>query len=291
MKPFRAALAALALCTALPAAAVPTTYGFGGSPASVTNPSAGSNATTAANGTTTFKNGNVSQYGNNGTNYGNTLTWNGSTSGSSVTVSAWSNTNNGKFEKAYVGNYGGDFGITSQTVAGNTELNGGNQPNTANHQHAIDNVGSYEALLFSFQSAVTLSNVSLGFPSASSGLDSDATILYWAGTGDPTPALSARTLADLTTNGWAVATNIGNMAVGGNATNLSSSIASKYWLVGAYANLGGPNQGGALSAGNDYIKVNGITTTPRVVPEPDTLALFGIAAVALLARRRRVRNA
>ena len=291
MMPIRSVLAVLAFCAALPAAAVPTTYGFGGSPASVFNPVAGNNATTAANGSTTFKTNSSAQYGDNGTNYGNRLTWNGSTAGSSVTVSAWSNTNAGSFEKAYIGNYGGDLGVTSQTVAGNAELNGNHAPDTGNNQHAIDNVGSYEALLFSFQSAVTLSNVSLGFPPASSGLDSDATILYWTGTTDPTPALSARTLTDLTTNGWAVATNIGNMAVGGNATNLSSSIASKYWLVGAYANLGGPNQGGALSAGNDYIKVNGITTTPRVVPEPDTLALFGLAAVALLARRRMVRNA
>ena len=286
MKPIRFALAALAFCAALPAAAVPTTYGFGGSPASVFNPAAGSNATTAADGTTTFKSSSSAQYGDNGSNYGNRITWNGSTAGSSVTVSAWSNTNGGKFEAAYIGNYGGDLGVTSQTVAGNAELNGNHAPNTSNNQHAIDNVGSYDALLFSFQSAVTLSNVSLGFPTASSGLDSDATILYWAGTGDPAATLTARTLTDLTTNGWAVATNIGNMAVGGNATNLSSSIASKYWLVGAYANIGGPNQGGSLSAGNDYIKVNGITTTPRVVPEPDTLALFGIAAMALLARRR-----
>lgn len=293
MKPFRFVLAAIALCAALPAAAtVSTSYNFASSAIGATNKSGGVNATTTTAGATIFKNANVGQYGDGGTNYGNTITWGGSTAGSNVTVSAWSTTGGGnKFETAFIGNYGGDLGVTGQPRTGlaNAELTSSNMPDTGNNQHAMDNVGAYDALLFSFQSAVSLADVSIGFPPASSGLDSDSTILYWNGTkaGSPSTNLAARTVADLTGNGWSIATNMGDMAVGNNATGLSPSISSQYWMVGAYMNLGGPSTGGKLSAGNDYIKVNGLTVTPRAVPEPGSLALFGIAAVAFFAGRRR----
>lgn len=301
MKPIRFALSALALCAAFPAFAVTTTtYNFSGAATTAFNTSGGANATTTSAGATTFRNASASQYGDGGTNYGNTITWGGSTPGSSVTVSAWSTTGTGdKFEKAYIGNYGGDLGVTGQPRTGlvNAELNGANQPNTGNNQHAIDNIGAYDALVFAFQSSVNLSNVSIGFPTVNSGLDSDATILYWAGTGDPTKTtgqaggLSARTLTDLTSNGWKIATNEQlNIGSGGNATGLSSSIASQYWMVGAYMNLGGPTQG-TLNAGNDTFKVNGLTVSPRAVPEPGSVALLGIAGIALFAaRRRKARN-
>ncbi len=297
MKAFRLALISTAL-VAMSAAGIaratttPTTYNFGSAPSSVSNTSTASgNVTTTTAGVTTFQNASSSQYGDGGTNYGNTLSWAGSTAGSSVTVSAWSTTGVGNtFEKAFIGNYSGDLGVTGQPRTGltNAELNASNQPNTSNNQHAIDNVGAYDALLFSFASAVTLADVSIGFPSASSGLDSDSTILYWKGTGTPTSTLNARTVSDLTSNGWAVATNIGDMAVGNNATGLSSSISSQYWMVGAYMNIGGPVASGSVSVGNDYFKVNGLTAIKTAaVPEPDTLALFGIAGAALFVRRRK----
>lgn len=292
MKPIRFALSALALCAAFPAFALTTTtYNFNGNATAVTN-TPGGTATTSSSGATTFQNALASQYGDGGTNYGNTITWGGTTAGSSVTVSAWSTTGvNDHFEKAYIGNYGGDLGVTSQPRAGltNAELNGNNQPNTSNNQHAIDNIGAYDALVFSFSSAVTLADVSIGFPNAGSGLDSDATILYYKGTGTPSSTMSARTVNDLVSSGqWGIATNIGNMAVGNNATGLSSSIASQYWMVGAYMGIAGPNaSGGALSVGNDYFKVNGLTVSPRAVPEPGSVALLGIAGIALFVSRRR----
>ena len=318
MKPIRLALSALAMCVAFPALAVTTTtYSFGASnAASATNTSvaAGTNGSTPYNnmtttqtGVTTFQNTLATQYGNSGTNYGNTITWNGSTAGSSVTVSAWSTTNVvtigtganattvNRFEAAYVGNYGGDLGVTSQPSSlSNVELNGSNAPNTSNNQHAVDNVGAYDALVFTFASAVTLADVSIGFPSAASGLDSDATVLYYKGTGTPSSTLSARTVNDLVSSGdWGIATNLGNMAVGNNATGLSTSISSRYWLVGAYMGIGGSTVGGAVNTGNDYFKVNGLTATitPRLVPEPSSIALLGIAGAALLVgRRRKVRK-
>ena len=297
-------LSALAVCTAFPAfAAVNTTYNFGSAGMSATNPSLNAaNATTATATTSTTKIGDTrfltgnGQYTDGGTNYGNTITWAGSTSGSSVTVSAWSTTNVvggvAKFESAYIGNYGGDLGVTGQP---NAALTGNGEIDPTTHQtsppeHAIDNIGAYDALLFSFASSVNLADVSIGYPTDSK-MDSDATILYWAGTGDPTKStstgggLSMRTIGDLTSNGWRVATNE-QLSLGNNATNISPSIASSYWLVGAYMPISGtvPTN---VNGGNDYFKVNGITTAPRLVPEPGTLALFGIAGIALFARRRR----
>ena len=298
MKPIRFALTVLAVCVALPASAgvTTTTYNFSGNATGASNTSTASgngynNTTTTSTGATTFQNNNVGQYGNGGTNYGNTITWGGA---SGVTVSAWSTTATGnKFETAFIGNYGGDLGVTSQPggFGTNTELNGTNQPNTSNNQHAVDNVGAYDALVFSFSSAVTLSDVSLGFPSASSGLDSDSTILYYKGTGTPSSTLSARTVADLVSSGdWGIATNIGNMAQGSNATGLSTSISSKYWLVGAYMGIGGNSIGGAVDTGNDFFKVNGLTVKASTVPEPSSIALLGLAGAGLLLSRRKVRK-
>ena len=297
-------LSALALCATFPAvSAVNTTYNFGGAGTSATNPSGvAANKTTATTNTSTTKIGDTNfltgngQYTDGGTNYGNTITWAGSTSGSSVTVSAWSTTNVvggvAKFEAAYIGNYGGDLGVTGQpsaAQAGNHELDPTTHQ-TSPPEHAIDNIGAYDALLFSFASSVNLADVSIGYPT-NSAMDSDATILYWAGSGDPTKStstgggLTARTITDLTSNGWKVATNE-QLMLGNNATNISPSIASSYWLVGAYMNIGGTVPT-TVNGGNDYFKVNGLTTAPRVVPEPGTLALFGIAGVALFAGRRR----
>ncbi len=291
MKPVRSVLAALALTATLPAAAtVTTTYNFGSAAMTATNPTVvASDKTTSATGVTTWRNSSAAQYGDGGSNYGNTIMWAGSTAGSSVTVSAWSTTAVGnKFESAYIGNYGGDLGVTGQPRAGllNAELNASNAPNTANSEHAIDNVGAYDALVFSFSSAVTLADVSIGFPSATSGLDSDSTILYYKGTGTPSTTLSARTVADLVSSGqWGIATNLGNMAVGNNATGLSTSISSQYWMVGAYMSIGGNAPAGGVDTKADYFKVNGLTAV-RAVPEPSSLALLGLAGLMLALRLR-----
>jgi hypothetical protein len=147
----------------------------------------------------------------------------------------------------------------------------------------MDNIGGYEALEFAFGSAVTLSNVSIGFPSGATP-DSDATVLVYTGTGTPTlggTGTSARTFADLLNNGWQIAGNLSDLGNGGSGA-LSSTVSSKYWMVGAYMAIGGNS---TASLGNDAIKLTSITV--KSVPEPGSLALVGIAGAALLARRRR----
>ncbi len=289
MKSLRLFAGALLSCAIAPAFAGPvtTTYNFKTMASSV-----GGTWSTSASG----------YNATNGTNYGNTATYD-AISGAidPVNVSAWGSTGgvggyNGTLQSAYLSHYTSGSGantkyelaITSRPDTGNAELNSSHRPNTSNNQHAIDNAGGYEALLYSFQSAVTLNTVSIGFPSGTSTLDSDATVLVYTGQGDPTAGLSTRTFADLVRagGGWVVAGNLMDMARTGGVGTLNTTQSSKYWMVGAYMGIGG-NSMTNVTGNNDYIKVSGLTVSALVVPEPDSLALAGIAGVALLATRRR----
>ncbi len=306
MQPIRFAFAAIAVTLATTAAAVPTssTYDFSTPTANSHTPvntSAGWNATS-------------------GTNWGNSLTFTSTGIAIPVTVTAWASTGgvggfDGTIQSAALTRYGSnELAITSRsalttsgtsvgtsvaaTSAGATTNGAMNAellnwiPNSAanSNQHAIDNAGGYESLMFSFTSAVTLKDVSIGFPSTGSSIDSDATVLVYNGVGDPTAGLSTRTYAQLLQNGWQVAGNLLDIASptnnGKEALPISSSgLSSKYWMVGAYMAVGS-NSMANLNDGHDYVKVSGLTAI-RAVPEPDSMALLGIASITLLVRRRK----
>lgn len=282
----RMAFATLVLGAALPAAAVVSnSYSFT-SQSTVTGANVWNNAPAGYDPVT-------------GTNYGNVRTFTGLAGATPVSVSAWGSTGGatpgfgGTIQSGYVGRYGTDeVAVTSRpTAAANAELNSSHNPNTGNNQHAMDNVGAYESLLFSFQSSVTLNDVSIGFPPTGSGLDSDATVLVYTGNAaDPTAGFNVRTYSDLLSSGWQIAGNLFDLTPGTKGT-LSTTMSSKYWMVGAFMNIGG-NTMIAHDNTVDFLKISGLTVTPRAgVPEPGTLALFGIAAMALMAGRRKGRRA
>ena len=292
----RISIALIAAFLAAPVFAAPTNYNLDGSGAANPNSTTGGSGTvdgvTAMAGTG-WNNSNSSYYGTNGSNYGNTYTWNAAGATPSLTMSAWGSTSiGGTIAKGYIGNYGKGtgFGITSQSSG---ELNSSNNPDAASpyYQHAIDNVSSYESMLFSFGSSVTLNSVSVGF----TGTDADATVFVWNGSGDPTSSIAGKSYAQLLTSGWVLAGNLFNMSSGSNSfTNTSAVSSSKYWMVGAFMSAAGGVNNVANDSTLDEFKITGLGVTPSLttVPEPDSIALFGIAALGLvLAGRRKAKQA
>ncbi|WP_026225005.1 exosortase-dependent surface protein XDP1 [Methyloversatilis thermotolerans] len=228
--------------------------------------------------------------GSTNTSLGGTTTYSGVASSSgevvpSVTVSAWasaSSSTSSDIQAAYLEQSGGDLRVRAQ---GET---------TSSPDHAMDNSGKFEAILFDFGAGnqISLDSINLGWWSN----DSDVAILAYTGgvSGyDPAALFSSgpsTSFASLESNGWSMIgeyTNIGTSTTSVNSTD----VASRYWLIGA-AGL----TGSSLSGLADYVKLSAITTTNRTppppppstgVPEPASLALIGGAFAAMVAVRRR----
>jgi hypothetical protein len=246
--------------------------------------------------TTTGATNTGSACGAGGTNYGNSYIWNASPSIPGVTMSAFGTTSqstSSTFQKGYVGFYsGGGFGITSQS---NGEVNSSHVPDSSSpdFQHAIDNVTAYEEMMLSFTKAVTLTGVSIGFE----GADTDATIFEFIGAGAPT--VTGKTWSQMlcngtvagasggTTNCWKAVTNLLNMADGMNSFSAAGAVASAYWMVGAYVPPSVSGIAGSNDSTMDAFKLTGFAVAQATVPEPTSVALFGIAAAAFAASRRR----
>jgi PEP-CTERM motif len=277
------ACAAVSLATTAMATPAPVSYSLTTTAPSLTTGGTGTSAGTS------FANGSSSMYctvgqagcaAAGGTNYGNTYSWAGTSSAPGFTMSAWGTTTlstTATIQKAWIGDYSPNgFGVTSQSTG---ELTTSHVPDASSplFQHAIDDVNAYESLMFSFSSAVTLNSISIGFK----GSDADATVLEYTGAGDPTTKLlTGESYADLLTNGWKIVGNLLNMSTGGTITG---GTASKYWMVGAYLPIGANGPADGIS---DAFKVSGFTAT-RAVPEPGSIALFGIAGLAFATGRRR----
>lgn len=162
-------------------------------------------------------------------------------------------------------------------------------------QHAIDNNGGIESVLFSFSDGVSgspvadkvnLSSVKFGYASG----DSDFSVYAYTAAGVANPI--GQTYTNLTSNGWALIGHYNGGSTGG-VYAINNAVYSSYWLVGAYNGVGG-----SLSKGNDYFKLAsltggkcpatgskpaGCTFTPPVsgVPEPGTLLLMSAGLFGL----------
>jgi hypothetical protein len=199
-------------------------------------------------------------------------------------------------QTAYLRQYPGGLGVTNQDKQGTSCLAGqdcGEADGTA-PEHAVDNNGRYDSILFTFSDAITLTQVTLGYPTGSPpAYDSDITVLAYEPVGPaPTvPALAGQTVANMTNiivGGWKLAGNYGDVATKpGETANVNGyGYVSRYWLLAAYNPAFGSTalDTGTLNTGDDYVKFLTLAgnkpTPPGRVPEPNALLLFAIAAIA-----------
>lgn len=179
----------------------------------------------------------------------------------------------GALEYGYVGAYSADplsLGVVNKKESGSA-------PN-----HSMDNEGYYDSLVLTFQQAVKLSSLRLGWMQT----DSDLTVMAYTGSGSP--VLAGKTYPSLTASGWSLVGHYQNVGTAYDVAINAANYTSSYWMIGAY----NPLVGGVPSwADNklDYVKLKSVTGDAVVnkTPEPSSLLLLGGVGLGLLVSRLR----
>lgn len=191
--------------------------------------------------------------------------------------------------------YSGGLGMSSDSLgstAPNHALDNG-PSTTLDGNSFVNGVGNTESILLSFSSSIVLKSIGLGYIAN----DADISLFRYTGSGAPTINGTGATLAQMTTAGWSLVGNYGDLAQDTsspyNSVN-ASGLASSYWLISAYNNNYGAATSGSVNQGNDYFKVYAVDGTAAPggkTPEPASFALVGVALAGAGIARRRGRRA
>ncbi|QID16716.1 PEP-CTERM sorting domain-containing protein [Nitrogeniibacter mangrovi] len=200
------------------------------------------------------------------------LTDAGSSGNALVSLDAYYNTSGSStLNDAYSMTYysGSGYGVKATSTDGTSP------------QHAVDNSGDYEWLMLSFDQAVSLDKITLGWISG----DADITVMA---AGAPSNDLS----------GWNFIENLyyGNGgsqfstdSYGRTVASLTNEVCASYWLIGAI----NPAYASSMYVGNDFFKVYSVQACTNCgqpgtgVAEPGSLALAGIGLLGVFGLRRR----
>jgi hypothetical protein len=221
--------------------------------------------------------------------------------GNNVSVTAWANTEpggtNNELNQAALNDFSGGLGVTHADTAFEND--------STSPQHAMDNDGRFDVMLFDFGGQeISLSEIDVGWRSN----DGDISVLAWTGPGTPDVdgALYSQGSQDLTSSGWTLIGNYDvNTSVGGGVyrQNIDTAVSSSYWLIGAYNPVFGSCSAGdtcSYGSGNyDYVKLLALKgNLPDLppppstgVPEPLSVLLLAGGLVPLAWRRRRLQQA
>lgn len=204
---------------------------------------------------------------NVGASFGNVRTF--TVNGITVTVTGWSLTGNGgtTFQTSQLGQFSTGLGTCNQVEGANCD----------SPDHQVDNVGSYDFVLFQFSTPLEMASITID-PFAPS--DTDRDVSYWEGSASNPLNLTNKTVANLTGLGFGSIVNVSNSAsLNAITVPLNGSTYVNSLLFGAQYGQGDLD---------DYFKISGLSAT--TAPEPASFVLMGAGLVGLGFIRKRIKS-
>ena len=230
-----------------------------------------------------------------GSGYGNTFTVAGASGTNNLTMTGWSDTggsNDDILESGYLDYDTPKYSLTLQ----NQDHNVNGHSETSSPGHSIDNFGDWtdtDMVLLSFHQEVTLESLSIGWATEETkGYQADITVVGYTGK-ETITGLSGNKWEDMAAGSWNEVETLSNVQ-GESTRALSTTVSSKYWLIGAF-NVAFSGSGDGLSEGFKLSAVTGSTSNGGggggEVPAPNSVLLLLAGLLSLQAMKRKSRQA